>query len=75
MKRRNKREEKKVMTPKEQYEERKAERKVKQAKMSTFEAREFETIELMDRFVTSLERAVVVYEKRFAIEYPQSKTR
>lgn len=43
------------MTPKEQYEKRKAERNARREHLSDHEARDIDMLDLMDRLVTSFE--------------------
>lgn len=43
------------MTPKEQYEERKKQRGARREHLSDHEARELDTMDLMDRMVTAFE--------------------
>jgi len=50
-----------VMTPKEQYEARKAERKKRDM---DFKAKDEMTIDMLDRFVTAVERIADALEKR-----------
>lgn len=55
------------MTPKEQYEARKAERKERRARLeykhSESEIREQETLDMLDRFVTAAERIAEALER------------
>ena len=52
------------MTPKEKYEARKAERKMKAAKSDQWVKDELETVDMMDRLATSFERIADALEQK-----------